>query len=163
MNPSVVRLILAAGLFVGWLGYLGWQVLERPTMNGRPLVVSRPQVLASTLDVIAEVPDKSGEVTVVEVLYPDDAPVKAGDRLRVSGIGDAAPRRGPEDAGLPPLDWSGPGRYLLPLRAVPGEKNRYEVQAIPASPGFTPLEPTVRIYPATAQAIAQYRQIAKPE
>jgi hypothetical protein len=167
MSPLVWRLVLAAVLFVGWLGYLGWQVLTRPTMNGRPLVVSRPQVLASQLDVIAEVPDKGHEVTVtvVEVLHPTESGVIPGDQLKVAGIDTAAPRRGPEDATLPAEDWSGPGKYLLLLRRVPGEKGRYEVQPIPPSPGFMPhpIDPVVRIYPATEQALAQYRQIAKPE
>jgi hypothetical protein len=131
--------------------------------NGWPLVLSRPQLLASELDVIAEVLDeKTGEATVLEVLYPpEDAPVKKDDKIQVTNIADCAPP--PRLDGPPPKpDWSGPGTYILPLRAAP-DKKKYEVAAIPPSPGFftsAAVEPPARIYPATEMARAQYNHIA---
>ena len=99
MRAQVARLALTATLFLGWLGYLSYQVATRPVIatTGQPLVLSRPQLLASELDVIAEVEDtRSGpdtkekyEATVVEVLYPPEgAPVKKGDRIQVTNIAD---------------------------------------------------------------------------
>jgi hypothetical protein len=163
MKPAVFRLVLASALFAGWIGYLGYQVWYRPVReNGQPLVLSRPQILASELDVIATVPDKSGhEVTIVSVLYPSDSILTPGTTIQVTNIGDCAPVPMGGDSPLPPADWSGPGDYLLPLRALP-EKNKYEVVPIPPSPGFYLSridEPPPRLYPDTAQTRAQYHQI----
>jgi hypothetical protein len=166
MSTAAWRLLLCAVLFVGWLAYLGYQVVTRPHYaDGRPLVVSRPQVLVSQVDVIADVPDTDGTVTVREVLWPEDAPVKAGDRIKVTNLEECRPSPRPGETGQPPADFSGPGAYLLPLRK--GEKDTYEVAPIPPSPGFNLSEVLdggpPRIYPATHAALAQYRTIAKPE
>jgi hypothetical protein len=165
MRAQVARFALTAALFVGWLGYLSYQVATRPVIatTGQPLVLSRPQLLASELDVIAEVEDTSGEATVVEVLYPPEgAPVKKGDRIQVTNIADCAPPPRPDGPAVRP-DWSGPGTYLLPLRHAP-DKKKYEVAAIPPSPGFytsPAADAPVRIYPATEETRAQYRHIAE--
>jgi hypothetical protein len=162
MKPAVFRLILTATLFLAWMAYLGFQVVTRPqTATGAPLVLSRPQILASQMDVVAEVPDQAGEeVTIVKVLYPENTALKEGDAIQVTNIRDCAPiRAGGQKAGK---DWTGPGQYLLPLRPLAG-KNRYEVAPIPPSPGFIPNQPRPRIYPATEAALAQYKHIAKPE
>jgi hypothetical protein len=166
MKPAVIRLVLTAALFAGWLGYLGFQVATLPaTAAGQPLILSRPQILSSEIDVIADVPDKSGKATIVEVLYPADA-LKAGDVIQVTNIGECAPppTRG-ADGPLPPLDWQGPGRYLLPLRRHPDGK-KYEVAPIPPSPGFFLLgavDPPSRLYPDTPETRAQYHRIGKGE
>src|SRR3954453_7223968 len=56
MKPAVFRLVLFAGLFALWMGYLGYLVLTRPrTPQGAPLVLSRPQIQSSDVDVIAEI------------------------------------------------------------------------------------------------------------
>ena len=166
MKPSVFRLILTSALFAGWLGYLGFQVATRPhTATGQPLVLSHPQILASEIDVIADVPDKSGKVEIIEVLYPANTTLKAGDVIHVSNIGlCAAPPRG-LDAGPPPPDWQGPGPYLLPLPPCRKRTNT-RCAPIPPSPGFyllIPMEPPSRIYPDSPQTRAQYHQIAKME
>jgi hypothetical protein len=163
MRPAAIRLALALALFLGWIGYLAFQAATLPqTDQGWPLVLSRPQILASELDVIADVPEATGEVevTVIEVLYPEDARVKPGDKLKVTNIGECAPLPRSTDGPPPPKDWSGPGRYLLPLRALPGQK--YEVAPIPPSPGFFTggaVEPPARLYPDKPQTLAQYRAI----
>jgi hypothetical protein len=51
----------------------------------------------------------------------------------------------------------------VPLRSLPDKT--WEVEPIPPSPGFFDRDlaaPPPRIYPATPQALAQYRQIKKP-
>lgn len=166
MKPTVGRLVLCAGVFVLWLGYLGYLVATRPvTSENWPLVLSRPQIQASSLDVVADLPELAKgevEVTVIEVLFPAESEVKPGDKIRVTNLAECRPL--PRHAGsVPPWDWSGSGRYLLPLRraaAVPNQPERYEVMPIPSSPGFS-LQGVVRIYPATAEALAQYKGIEK--
>jgi hypothetical protein len=152
-------------LFLAWLVYLGWLVLGRPIQApGYALVVSRPQVMASPIDVIAEVPDKAGKkVKVLEVLYPaEGAALKPGDVIDVASIDECHPVA-PRGAS-PPDDWTEPGNYLVPLRPVPDQKGKYEVSAIPPSPGFGArlFNQPVRIYRDSAEVRAQYRKIAKP-
>jgi len=167
--PQVGRLIVTAVLFVGWLGYLGYLVYSRPhTPDGRPLALSRPQFLVSMLDVVARVNDDKGEDVVVdEVLYPEEKPpVKAGDKIRVENIDKCRPLPNPLEKGEPPLDWTGPGSYLLALQV--SERNgarHFEVVPTPPSPGYPPSHGLSagppRIYPATPQMLAEYRSIPK--
>jgi hypothetical protein len=160
-----IRLMIVSVLFIGWLGYLGYLVATRPqTEEGRPLVLSRPQILTSDVDVIAELPAPPGrdmvKVTVLQVLYPEDCQLQPGDTILVSTLEQCAPlRRSAKDH--PPADWSGEGPYLLPLKRLPGKENRYEVAPIPPSPGFEPGVFVYRIYPATQEVLAQYRRIDK--
>jgi hypothetical protein len=162
MKPAAGRLLLTAVLFAGWLCYLGYLVWTRPRvpttggelsgLHGQPLVLSRPQFLVSSLDVVARVDEDGKGVKVVEVLYPaDKPPVHQGEVISVEDF--AGPHTPPE--------WSGPGEYLLPLlRLNPNDKKHYRVTPIPSSPGYARAEP--RIYPATPEALAQYRKIPKP-
>jgi hypothetical protein len=166
MTTAAWRLLLCAGLFAGWLGYLGYQVATRPSYGdpARPLVVSRPQVLVSAVDVVAEVRSTDGPVTVRQVLWPKEgAPLHEGDEIKVTNLDEcrATARLGEEER--PPLDFAGPGEYLLPLRPVAQEKNTYEVVRIPASPGYlSDGNGPPRFYPASHAALAQYHAIRKP-
>jgi hypothetical protein len=175
MRPAVARLILTATLFAAWLGYLGYLVVCRPhtpsglrgAFEGRPLTLSRPQFLVSTLDVVAEVSGDKGEnVVVKEVLFPrTDAPAKAGDTISVEGIDRCRSLPDPlAKNGDPPPDYSGPGDYLLPLEKI-GE-GRFRIVPTPSSPGFPPLHSgsigPPRLYPATGEMLAEYRDISKP-
>ena len=92
------------------------------------------------------------DVTVVEVLYTtQDPPVHKGEVLSVTDFVSSAP----------PTGWSGPGEYLLPLMPRnPEDRKDYRVAPIPYSPGYMRAE--VRIYRATAEALAQYREMPKP-
>jgi hypothetical protein len=108
-------------------------------------------------------------VVVKEVLFPkSNAPVKPEETIHVEGIDRCRPVSDPlaKDAN-PPQDYAGPGFYLLPLQAPdPKDPYRFEVVPTPPSPGF-PLSPGVnvgapRIYPATPEMLAEYREIAKP-
>jgi hypothetical protein len=178
MKPPVARLLVVAALFVAWLGYLGYLVLCRPhtpdglrgAFEGRPLTLARPQFLVSAVDVIAQVNDDKGEdVTIKEVLYPrEKAPVQAGDKIKVTNINQCRPLRDPmEKDREPPLDFTGPGEYLLALQADPRQEDKtFEVVPTPPSPGFPPphsdrVRPP-RLYPATPEMLAEYQQINKP-
>src|SRR5215469_14337409 len=180
MKLAVGRLLVTIALFAGWLGYLGYLVLCRPhapaglrgAFEGQPLTLSRPQFLVSAVDVVARVDDEDGEnVTVEEVLHPKEkAPVKAGDKIKVTNILRCRPLPDPTtpEQETPPNDWTGPGTYILPLQRK--DKDTFEVVPTPPSPGY-PREPhgragaagPPRIYPATPEMLAEYRQIAKPE
>lgn len=178
MKLAAERLILTAVLFLGWLGYLTYLVVCRPhtpsgllgAFEGRPLTLSRPQFLVSTLDVVAEVSGAKGaKVIVKEVLFPkSNAPVKPGEEIHVENIDRCRPLPDPlaKDANPAP-DYSGPGEYLLALQPLDAnDAHRYEVVPTPPSPGF-PTSQGVnlglpRLYPATKEMLAEYRQIAKP-
>jgi hypothetical protein len=168
MKPALVRLVLVALVFASWLGYLAYLVITLPrTPAGWPLVVSRPQILVSDLDVIGSVPSTEGEVRVEEVLWPDteEARQLVGKNLKVTNLDQCRPLPRDLDSGEPPLDWTGPGSYLLLLRRSP-DGSGYEVTPTPPSPGYPPSglrrAGPPRIYPATPEARAQYGQVPKP-
>ena len=155
----MLRLAVAAVLFAGWIGYLLYLVVDlrwHRGPDGQPVVLSRPQFLVSEVDVIAQLDDEKGPATVKEVLaVQNKMAIDEGQTLRVVNLVS------PDGKG--PVNWTGPGLYVLPLRARPDRT--YEVVPIPRSPGYagqSDLDP-VRIYPATAETRAQYRQIRKPE
>jgi hypothetical protein len=170
LHPAVWRLILMAVLFVGWMGYLFYLVRARSlTSAGTPLVVSRAQVLVSDVDVIAHIDnlDPNTAVTVKQVLWPTtNAPVHDGDPLLVTNLKDSRPFAAQSEEGGP-LDFTGPGDYLLLLHRIP-DSSTYQVVPIPPSPGYPPaVNPhkqggRPRIYPATPDVLAQYRASAKP-
>jgi len=161
MNAARWRVILAAGLFVAWLGYLTFLAIRttHPVVQFDPLevrktgpvVLSRPQLLVATLVVIADVQaDPSTgqplkEAEVAEVLWPAPGPVQPNQRLTVSNLADAD-------------GWRGPGRYLLPLVK---ENDHYHMAATPPSPGFDVHR--MFIYPDTPDVREQFKQIRKAE
>ena len=168
MNLLAGRLVLTVVLFTGWLGYLGYLVKTRPlTATKVPLVVSRPQIMTSRIDIVADVSIPLGVVVVKEILYPPDAPIKVGQKLEILDLDlcRPLPRRAEDN---PPDDFTGPGRYLIPLRASKRKEGAYEVVPIPTSPGFNAKQmedigvPPVRIYPATSETLEQYLRIMKP-
>ena len=178
MKRAVERLILTAVLFLGWLGYLGYLVMCRPhtpggllgAFEGRPLTLSRPQFLISSLDVVADVSGEKGDKVIVkEVLYPQSNPsVKPGDEIQVENIGRCRPMPDPLAKNDNPLqDYTGADLYLLPLQVIEGAgPRRFEVVPTPPSPGFPPSSGVTfgppRIYPATPEMLAEYREMAKP-
>lgn len=156
MRLATIRLLFVTALFVGWLGYLGYLVATRPTTpGGQRLVLSRPQILTSQIDIIAEIDDTEKEVTVHRVLWPEDAELEEGTKIKIDHLGKCRANR------AAPLDFIGADRYLVPLRQSLSHKGTYEVAPIPASPGY-PGEDVYRIYPATDEARAQYLSITKP-
>ena len=154
MKPAVGFLVLSAVLFLGWIGWLAYLVATaRP-----PVVLSRPQFLASTLDVIGRVdarPDgrPNPEVSVREVRWPQEGPEKAlaGTTVTVHDLPEHA------EGG-----WAGPDSYILPL--VKDGKD-YRVARIPHSPGFEAdtQAARARIYRETPQTLCQLEEVPKPE
>ncbi len=123
MTPRA-RLMIAAALFVGWLGWLGVTALTK----SRAPVVSRTQAAAAAVVVVAEL--TAGEegapakvVTVVESLTPG-APV-----------GEIVVLNLPESRGF-----TGSGRYLLLLNKDTLEGGpSYRLAGLPPSPGMPDL------------------------
>ncbi|HEV3262690.1 MAG TPA: hypothetical protein VG013_37970 [Gemmataceae bacterium] len=146
-----VWLVLSAGLFVAWIGWLAYLAATAK----QPVVLSRPQFLVSTLDVIADVRETDGkpdaQATVREVHWPAQGERKlVGKTISVKNLSECQ-------------GWKGPGPYILPLaRDMAGD---FEVAAIPPSPGFPPggKEPKPRIYPLTPETEHQLHDIPKPE
>jgi hypothetical protein len=146
------RLVLAAALFLGWIGWLGY--LAATTTH--PEVLSRPQFLVSNLYAVADLtgpaerPDAT--VTLREVGGParDLAGLHPGDSLLVGNLPKV--NRG----------WSGPGRYILPLTRR--RDGTCLLTRTPPSPGYpveTGSEPAdrFRIYHADERTLEQLRQM----
>ena len=62
---AIVCLAVSAFLFFAWIGVLTYLALT----TSKPVVLSRPQMLASDLDVVAQVDSLEAPVSVVEVRY----------------------------------------------------------------------------------------------
>ncbi len=156
---AVVRLALLAVLLAAWLGWLGYLAATA----SRPVVVSRAQLLAADLVVLARVDDPEKAVVVEEVVFCRRGKRPAeGETLPVAGLGQCKRLpRGNERLDDVPPDWSGAGAYLVPL-TLDSQTGAYavtETPVKPASPGFDafPGGPR-RIYPATDETRAQLRQ-----
>jgi hypothetical protein len=152
MKPATLRLTLAGVLFAAWIGWLVYLVYTMkasvPRGGTRPIVLSRPQFLVSSLDVSADAPeiDKDpAEVTVREVFWPTTEQDLVDKKIKVSHLSECRE------------DWLGPGEYILPLERL-GESG-YQVVPLPRSPGFPSGRP--RIYPSTPQTRAQLKEIRK--
>jgi hypothetical protein len=162
MVGARVRLIVAAGLFALWMGWLAYLALTATN----PLVLSRPQFLVADIWVVADL--TGGEhpddlITVDRIVWSSEDKRKIADGAKVSLrnlplLGDGQ-------------DWNGPGQYILPLTRL--EDGTFAVTPIPRSPGFPPRphdEPSpralqdplrLRIYrvtPRTEQQIELLRQ-----
>ncbi len=151
--PPVARFMAACGLFAGWMGYLAFLAAT----SSKPVILLRPQLLISEVDVIADVNDLDGPVTVREILHAGvkDASLVEGAELPVENLRQCQ-RQG--KAGEAP-DEITRGRYLLPLRTTPNGR-AYVVAEVPPLPGSPPgsREPLKRIiYPATDEVLYQYR------
>jgi hypothetical protein len=149
MKPAKLGLVLAATAFACWIAYLFYLAL--PRLTGTPMVVlSRPQFLVATYDVIAQVESLDGrppQVTVQEVPWPrtEQAQALVGKTIEVTNLPQC-------------LGWSGPGLYLLPLVSVDDQDAKYRVTETPRSPGYDkPGRP--HIYPATSETRWQLGQI----
>jgi hypothetical protein len=154
---AVRRLLFFAGLFALWMLYLGYLVLMRPEVPSGPRLLSRPQALISSLDVVAEITDpKQNEVVIQEVLYPADRKNLEGTKLTVANL-DRCGRYVGRDF-VP--DVTGPGTYLLLLQLR--EDKQAEVVPLPLSPRPGGDYTGPRAYAATSDVLSQYRQVVKP-
>src|SRR5437870_5516115 len=114
---AVLRLVLASVLFAGWIGWLVYLAATK----SRPIVLSRPQLLVSDLDVIAQVDDPTQKVVIEEVYAwrGQEDPPAVGATLDVANLDKChrVPRDDESDNDVP-RDWRGPGLYILPLHKV---------------------------------------------
>lgn len=156
MKAVWLRFLLTAALFLGWIGYLAYLVANRPlTPDEQPLVLSRAQLLASDIDVIAHVEAPDQPVRIVKVLWLDEATLLAraperlranwpalkamlaeGRELKVENLGESQARAAGPEAPDPKKDFSGPGEYLIPL-SVHLDSKSLSVLQVPESPGLT--------------------------
>jgi hypothetical protein len=152
MSGARVRLAVAAFLFCGWMGYLGYLALGRP----KPVVVSRSQALLATCYVKAEI-------------ALDDAG-KPNPRARVLDSFGAQPTdlkeinvQNLKDAKLPGgKPFSQAGTYLLPLRrlgALDGAE-RFELVSAQSGQGYETSTRLPIAYPWSAEAERQARELA---
>ncbi len=122
-----------------------------PKGSDLPIVLSRPQLLISKIDVVGIVNVKDGTVKVAQVLYPPDATEpKKDDEIQVTNFDEVRPPLS-EQANL--------GSCLLPLQKT-DDGMTYRVVHIPASPGFSGGAP--HVYPTTDEVLAEYHAIQKP-
>jgi hypothetical protein len=151
MDVKRARLYVAAGLFLGWLTWLFYLVLS----TTRPIVLSRAQLLVSTVDVIAHLNVVDGKpdprVGIVEVHWPQRRQI--GPAITVTNFGQCNVQT--RDGA-----WH-TGSYILPLIEDHGN---YRVAEIPASPGYDPnwADSRPRVYEADRQTRHQLNEIRKP-
>jgi hypothetical protein len=157
MKSVTLRFWLLAALFAAWIGFLLYLALS--TRN--PVILSRPQVLASSLDIVGRVDDPdSALVTVVKVLWPPDQKGIEGQKITVTNL-PACKKEGAEPDGRTTNErWTGPDEYILPL-ARDGQGG-YQVATPKRSPGFDPARFKPHIYPATKEARDQLEEIRQP-
>lgn len=149
-----LRLLVGAVAFLAWIGFLAYLVATA----SRPIVLSRPQLLVSNLDVIAQVGQQPGggpdpAVKVVEVYWPKAEGEKLQDQtVKIENLADVGAAQG----------WQGPGLYILPLTQTGrDEDRRWRVTPTPPAPGLhSSGQP--RIYLATSQSRQQLETIQKP-
>jgi hypothetical protein len=143
MRPATGRLVVFAALFAAWIGWLAYLAATAT----RPVVLRRPQFLASTLDVVADV-QAAPAVVVKTVYFPGGQAALEGQTLTVGNLTTCE-------------GWNGPGGYVLALER---DGPNYKVTAVPRSPGY-PSErdadqvgPAV-VYPVTAETLRQLQEI----
>lgn len=153
MSPKA-RFVIAAGLFLAWLGWLVYLV----TQTRDPVILSRPQFLVAELYITARLTDEDED-------GKPDAKAKIEKTLWAANEKDELPP-GTEIliTNLPDCEygWKRPGVYLLPL--VKSTADAYKIALVPAAPrnpGYTPREhsPQLRIYLADDEALRQVRQL----
>jgi hypothetical protein len=184
VNPKLLRLALAAALFAAWVGYLGYLVYALPAPTNNPLVdslrpaptrltpvVSRPQFLISTLDVVGTVDVAPGTVKIEDVLHSPDkispagavgcslrvfypaGPTK-GDEIHVTNLREADPR-------LPEQGTVGPCLLLLQEKKRDDGTTYRIIAPVPPSPGYS--RGQFLIYSADRERLAEYHSLKKPE
>jgi hypothetical protein len=132
------RLVVSAGLFLAWIGFLAYLVAR----TRDPVILSRPQLVVSSVVLIADIKEQNSRpvaaVSVTKVawaLAPEDNNL-AGSQLTIDGLADVGHAQG----------WRGPGTYILPLtKRKTSTGYTYEVTSLPMSPGYRPEYVTVEV------------------
>jgi len=145
MKVAHVRLVVAAVLFLGWIGWLVYLVIH----SHDEVILSRPQFLVADLWVIAHIGAEEGRPAKAVTIREDVWSAK-GKKLAEEVI---------EVVDLPEIDasmgWDGPGDYILALTFHTGKQREYyRITALPPSPGFVE-RGDKRIYRATGEARVQ--------
>jgi hypothetical protein len=138
MKSSALVFAAALVVFLGWLGWLAYLAIQARA----EVVLSRPQLLVSNLDVIADV---GKTVKIEEVHWPDTEEGRKGQTIEVTNLSACD-------------GWIGPGRYILPL--TPDGKD-WRVTQTPRSPGYSGTAKP-RIYPVTPETLRQLDECRKP-
>lgn len=141
-------LIVAWGAFAAWVSWLAWQSFS----HGRFPVVSRAQLLAADVAVVADVGVAPGgtpnpKVKVQQVVWPAGAAnTLAGKELEI--------------ANLPGSNGFGrAGRYVLLLTGQ-GD-GPFQMAMIPRSP-LVNVPAKATVYPDSAAVLAQLREVPGP-
>jgi len=119
------RLIVSAGLFVAWIGFLVYLVAQ----SRQAVILSRPQFLAASVYVVAELKGDGKpppEAHIKEVVWPSAGDDLAGKTLVIDDL---------PDCGVP-QGWAGAGDYVLALTKV--KTGVYHITPLPLTPGFVP-------------------------
>lgn len=132
------RLVVSAGLFLAWIGFLAYLVAR----TRDPVILSRPQLFVSSLIVIADVKEQNGRpaptIAVTKIAWapaPNDQNL-ATNQFTIDGLSDIGAPQG----------WRGRGAYILPLtKRKTKDGYAYEVTALPASPGYHPKYVTIEL------------------
>jgi hypothetical protein len=144
-NGRRAWLAATALMFAGWLFWLAYLAATA----SRPIVLSRPQLLVSTLVVVAEIHEKDGRpdprVVISQIPWLRQGKEKrVGEEIKVTNLTDCD-------------NWRGPGHYILFL--VPDGLD-WRVATIPPSPGYD-FGGRPRIYASSPETLAQLNAILK--
>jgi hypothetical protein len=147
MTFPKARLAVSAVLFVGWLGFLFYLVVDSPSV-----ILSRPQFLQAQLFVVAQIGggqgDKAEQIVIKEILWTSDL---AGDaklvdqQVSIPGVAECVREDG----------YEGPGLYLLPL--VKMANGSFRIAPLPTMAQT----PAIRIYPWTPRLREQVEAIVQ--
>jgi hypothetical protein len=156
MQAAKLRLVVAACLFLGWIGWLAYLVI----ISRDEIILSEPQFLLADLWVLADVREKddapAAEVTLSKVIWPAKPDPDPGlGPLTISGLPEITADEG----------WEGPGRYVLPLtREKRGTSLVYRVTFLPPRLAFASQQPVQgagkpRIYFAGPEVVEQVNDL----
>lgn len=148
MTAARLRLLIAAGLFCGWLGYLGYLALG----HTRPPVLSHAQMLVATHFVKAEVAlDNAGKPEPVVQVRESFGPQRVQDeKIAIDNLADA------RLAGGQPKPIGAGGAYLLLLRAK--GLGHYEVVPAPSGQRTDPGALRLWVYPWNPEIERQLKE-----
>jgi hypothetical protein len=155
MTGARVRLILTSVAFVAWLCWLGVAVAQK----GRVQIISRAQLTAATLLVVAEIQLADDGTPRPQVAVVETLEGQAPATLEVVNLPAAAtPLPGANGSRTPTA-----GRYFLPLVKT---ESGYRLAGLPRSPGgyeaVTPDRPLVYPWQANVQEQLRGLGIVKP-
>jgi hypothetical protein len=131
MTFPKARLVVSAILFLGWLGFLLYVVVD-----SRTIILSKPQFLIAQLYVVVEVRETAGkadpEVVVDKVLWTSDPLDQhlTHQKLQLPDISACAKEHG----------YQGPDKYLVPLVKSPA--GSWMIAAVPYVSSYPKSPPT---------------------